>query len=549
MMMLILILMIIIMMMITEYILEELSIMDSNNFQSNCGVGEREGRVYSSIVSRRHHGLSHGIGRSGNISEQQPKAAGSSIIYKLTTYLASHALELAGLNKPVHCLVLPFATGMTLTMCMLTMKKNKPLAKYVIWSRIDQKSCFKSIFTAGLTPLVVENVLVNGELQTDLIQIQNLIELYGQDVLCVLSTTSCFTPRQPDQVDEIAKMCKLYDIGHIINNAYGLQCQYICKLINRAALIGRVDAVVQSTDKNFMVPVGGAIISSSNPLIIEAIAKLYPGRASISPILDLFITLLSMGEDGLLGLWRERLRLLPILTEKLRIFANINGEKLLVSPKNSISIGISCDSLCGDDYKNGDNSKHKIENDNINIQINTDDDNGYGKNDNNDNNNDKNNDNDNGRNKTFNDNHNHDNKDYNGNSGNETDITASDNTKVNNSKNIDDNNDSDGQKSNNKNDNTSSSSSSSVSFLGAMLFQRNVSGCRVIQKTNEITNIEGIEFTSWGAHKSFYPMSYFTAACTIGLTELEIDLFIDRLNKVWKKYEKTDAKKLKNMSG
>jgi len=44
-------------------------------------------------------------------------------------------------------------------------------------------------------------------------------------------------------------------------------------------------------------------------------------------------------------------------------------------------------------------------------------------------------------------------------------------------------------------------------------------------------------------------MSYFTTACTIGLTELEINLFIDRLNKVWKKYEKTDSKKLKNVNG
>lgn len=66
---------IVIILSVIEYILEELSIMDSNNFQSNCGVGEREGRVYSSIVSRRHHGLSHGIGRSGNISEQQPKVS------------------------------------------------------------------------------------------------------------------------------------------------------------------------------------------------------------------------------------------------------------------------------------------------------------------------------------------------------------------------------------------------------------------------------------------------------------------------------------------
>jgi O-phospho-L-seryl-tRNASec:L-selenocysteinyl-tRNA synthase len=48
-----------------EFVLEQLSTMDSNNFQSNCGVGEREGRVFSSLVARRHYSLSHGIGRSG----------------------------------------------------------------------------------------------------------------------------------------------------------------------------------------------------------------------------------------------------------------------------------------------------------------------------------------------------------------------------------------------------------------------------------------------------------------------------------------------------
>jgi len=47
----------------------------SNNSKGRwCGVGEREGRVYSSLLMNRHFGLSHGIGRSGDISEAQPKA-------------------------------------------------------------------------------------------------------------------------------------------------------------------------------------------------------------------------------------------------------------------------------------------------------------------------------------------------------------------------------------------------------------------------------------------------------------------------------------------
>ena len=45
----------------------------------------------------------------------------------------------------------------------------------------------------------------------------------AERVLCVLSTTSCFAPRVPDAVEELAKLCKRRGIGHVINNAYGLQ--------------------------------------------------------------------------------------------------------------------------------------------------------------------------------------------------------------------------------------------------------------------------------------------------------------------------------------
>ena len=47
--------------------------MDSNNFPNNVGVGEREARVASRLVAQRHYGLAHGIGRSGDITAEQPK--------------------------------------------------------------------------------------------------------------------------------------------------------------------------------------------------------------------------------------------------------------------------------------------------------------------------------------------------------------------------------------------------------------------------------------------------------------------------------------------
>ena len=40
---------------------------------------------------------------------------------------------------------------------------------------------------------------------------------------------------------------------------------------------GRVDAFVQSTDKNFMVPVGGTIIAGFDKSFISKISQCYPG--------------------------------------------------------------------------------------------------------------------------------------------------------------------------------------------------------------------------------------------------------------------------------
>lgn len=63
---------------------------------------------------------------------------------------------------------------------------------------------------------------------------------------------------------------------------------------------GRVDAIVQSTDKNFMVPVGGAVVAASKQLpdLVHAVNKLYPGRAAVNAHLDLLMTLLSWGVQG-----------------------------------------------------------------------------------------------------------------------------------------------------------------------------------------------------------------------------------------------------------
>jgi len=227
-----------------------------------CGVGEREGRVYSSLVAHRHFGLSHGMGRSGDITEPQPKAVGSSALVKLTLLLVLDIVRRgSGLNPKgpaAHGILLPLCTGMTMSLVLSCIREseddqNKTI---VLWSRIDQKSCFKAITSAGLTCVVVPTKVDGDAVVTDLAAMQLAIQEHHGKILAIITTSSCFAPRVPDQVDKVAKLCTESKIHHIINNAYGLQCPETCKLINRACVLGRVDAIISSTDKNFLVPIG-----------------------------------------------------------------------------------------------------------------------------------------------------------------------------------------------------------------------------------------------------------------------------------------------------
>lgn len=62
-----------------------------------------------------------------------------------------------------------------------------------------------------------------------------------------------------------------------------------------------------------MVPVGGAVItapakghssSSGGGWLVDAVARSYPGRAGMTPLLDLLCTLLYWGAPG----WRQQLQ-------------------------------------------------------------------------------------------------------------------------------------------------------------------------------------------------------------------------------------------------
>lgn len=219
-----------------EELFDDLASMDSNNFIKNRGVGEREGRIASDLVARRNFHFSHGLGRSGDLVEVQPKAAGSSVMYQLTNSLSKDALKTLGIPSTTECFVAPLATGMSLNLVFLTLRQDKPKAKFIIWSRIDQQSCFKSILTAGFEPIIVSPILCGDELQTDTAGIEDrLKEMDPELIACVVTTTSCFAPRACDDVETVAVLCKRYGVAHVINNAYGVQSSKCMHIIQQAS--------------------------------------------------------------------------------------------------------------------------------------------------------------------------------------------------------------------------------------------------------------------------------------------------------------------------
>lgn len=148
-------------------------------------------------------------------------------------------------------------------------------------------------------------------------------------------------------IPSVAKICHQYDVFHLVNNAYGLQSSKSSHLINEALRDkeARLDAFVQSTDKNFMVPVGGSIIASTSSDTLRDISQTYPGRATSSPIVDLFITLLSMGRKGYLEILNDRKRVYKYFKEQLSSMASKFGEKVIETPSNQISIAMTLDTL------------------------------------------------------------------------------------------------------------------------------------------------------------------------------------------------------------
>jgi|TARA_B110000208_G_scaffold191435_1_gene258268 O-phospho-L-seryl-tRNASec:L-selenocysteinyl-tRNA synthase len=287
--------------------------------------------------------------------------------------------------------------------------------------------------SAGFTPVVIENVFEGDELRTDVAAVEaKLRELGVENVLAVVTTTSCFAPRGIDRIADVGRLCAELDVGHVVNNAYGLQSKRCCNLISEAMVAkdGRLDAFVSSTDKNFCVPVGGSCVVSPSKEFIVAVGRAYPGRASIAPLLDVLITMLHWGRTGYATLLRQREELMPYLRARLEEVAAEAGERVLDTPHNPISMGLTLDAQLA-----------------------------------------------------------------------------------------------------------AGADRAALTEIGAMLFKRNISGCRVVVPGAE-KEIEGHSFVGYGGHTDAYPHAYITAACSIGLSRDDVDSFTKTLSKTLSAFRK-----------
>ncbi|KJP88265.1 O-phosphoseryl-tRNA(Sec) selenium transferase [Plasmodium fragile] len=327
-------------------ILHQISSQNLCNSEKNVKIGERENRIYSALVRNKYIGFGHGIGRSGNLDDVQPKSAGNSILAKATTSFVKDLIKSFGIKGCEDVYILPYATGMCLSTCLLYTKKEREKGEYVIISRIDHKTCYKCIDFCALKYLVVDMVYKDEELFTNLNEIEKLIQTYGEKICCVMSVTSSYAPRNSDDVVKIAHICKRYNVPHIINNAFGLQCTYLCKEIQKCfESKGRVDFVVQSCDKNFLVPVNGGIVFSSDKKKMKELKKHYPGRTPVHAYLDLFITLLELGKKKILNLRKEREENFVWLQEKVYTLCSKYNLSLIKASKNKISMAINLNEL------------------------------------------------------------------------------------------------------------------------------------------------------------------------------------------------------------
>ena len=328
-----------------QLLFEMLSSMDTDKDGSAARVGEREGRVASDYVLSLAAGFAHGIGRSGDIAAAQPKAAGGSILNVISGRVATSLLKKLGLPRIDDAIVLPMATGMSIGLCLAAIhqewaKSNQgdPWERTeVVMPRIDHKSPVKGIMLAGFTPVLVQAIL-NGD-GVD-VPVDSVRDAISSKTAAIVSTTAFFPPRLPDHVKEIAKLCKDLDIPHVINNSYGIQSDVYLKMLRGSIDAGRVDYIVQSSDKNFLAPVGGAVVCSPSSQKIKNLSQVYAGRASAQPCVQFLAAILTLGLSGYQELVQQQKTNRQYLQDQVAEFAGKIGQRIL-DVENPIAVAMT----------------------------------------------------------------------------------------------------------------------------------------------------------------------------------------------------------------
>ena len=321
--------------------LKLLSLMDTDKDPKSIRIGEREGRLSSKIQEELVSGFCHGVGRSGNLTDPQPKAPGASVMYGLTNSILKSFLKNLGLN--VYSIATPVATGMSIALCLSAARK-KYNSNVVVYPYAAHKSPIKAVSFAGLRMRLVETKLYEDAVKVDVGDIEDAIkkEIKSNNNPCVLSTLTFFPPREGDDIEEIAKICDEYNIPHIINGAYAIQNKFYINKLNKAFKY-RVDAVVSSSDKNLLTPIGGGIIYSKDREFLNEISLCYPGRACATPIVNILVSMLSLGLNKYLELMKQQRESRKLLGNLSMELAEKTNNKVL-NIKNPISLCITVDS-------------------------------------------------------------------------------------------------------------------------------------------------------------------------------------------------------------
>ena len=319
-----------------DFLLTLLSMMDTDKDPDSARIGEREARVASALVGELAHGFCHGVGRSGHVSAVQPKAAGGSIAYYYANRLALDILHRTGLPRLKSACVLPLATGMAIGLSA-GVARDETKRRWAVFPRVDHASPVKGLELVGLSVKKIEGEVVGDAVR---VPFERVAEAVDKNTAVIVSTTTFFPPREPDDLKAIARLAAEEGVSHIVNNAYGVQSREIMKLIHGAMCAGRVDAVVQSTDKNFLTPVGGTIVASPDPGFAEKVSKMYAGRASAAPVVQFLAAILSLGLLKYEKLRNEQESNRRLLSEKLQKVADAHGERVL-NVFNPIAAGMT----------------------------------------------------------------------------------------------------------------------------------------------------------------------------------------------------------------